>query len=115
MTAGHLTSVHPMIRFNETLFPNGVKWLSQYLHFKGFHFGIYEDAGNATCGYPGTRGYGSQDAHTFESWGVDYLKFDGCNVFPDSETTGQKIYHKWHTLLPNLKVPIVFSESAPAY
>ncbi|KXL43463.1 MAG: carbohydrate-binding module family 13 protein [Acidomyces sp. 'richmondensis'] len=84
--------VHPMIRFNETLFPNGVKWLSQYLHFKGFHFGIYEDAGNATCGYPGTRGYGSQDAHTFESWGVDYLKFDGCNAGTDNNTN-------WYTVM----------------
>jgi len=112
----HERAPNGSLQWNETLFPNGLIWLGQYLHSKGFHFGIYEDAGNETCGgYPGTRGHEAQDARTFESWGVDYLKLDGCNVFPDTEPTYQEVYHKWHTILPNLKVPIVFSESAPAY
>lgn len=55
------------------------------------------------------------DAKTFESWGVDYLKLDGCNVFPPTEKDYQDIYHKWHEILTSLERPLVFSESAPAY
>lgn len=35
-------------------FPSGMKALGDYLHEKGFKFGIYNCAGNKTCaGYPG--------------------------------------------------------------
>src|SRR6185312_1503164 len=70
-----------------TKFPHGMAWLGSYLHSKGLNFGIYEDAGSSTCGgYLGSgqpQGGGAdhfaQDAATFASWGVDYLKLDGCN------------------------------------
>lgn len=43
--------------------------------------GIYSDVGNRTCaGFPGSYGYYELDAQTFASWGVDLLKFDGCNA-----------------------------------
>jgi len=46
----------------------------------GLKFGLYSDAGNATCqGRPGSLGYESNDAQTYASWGVDYLKYDNCN------------------------------------
>lgn len=33
-----------------------------------------------TCaGRPGSFGYEFQDARTYASWGVDYLKYDWCN------------------------------------
>ena len=33
-----------------------------------------------TCaGYPGSEFYLQLDAQTFADWGVDLLKFDGCN------------------------------------
>ncbi|KAG5041869.1 hypothetical protein JHK87_005784 [Glycine soja] len=37
--------------------------------------------GYFTCAnvMPGSLGYGEQDAKTFASWGVDYLKYDICN------------------------------------
>ncbi|GAB5592255.1 hypothetical protein Unana1_07155 [Umbelopsis nana] len=81
-------------------------------------FAMYSDAGTLTCGgYPGSYGHEEIDAKTFASWGVDYLKLDGCNVDSVSgqsdEETYRQIYAKWHTLLPQLN--IVFSESAPAY
>ena len=61
-------------------FPSGIKALGDYVHSKGLLFGIYSDAGAKTCaGRPGTRGYEYQDARTYASWGVDYLKFDWCN------------------------------------
>ena len=37
--------------------------------------------GNTTCaGFPGSCGHYELDAQTFASWGVDLLKFDGCNA-----------------------------------
>jgi alpha-galactosidase len=47
----------------------------------GLKFGIYSDAGTETCaGYPGSIGNEDLDAETFSDWGLDYLKYDNCNV-----------------------------------
>lgn len=60
-------------------FPSGMKALGDWLHANGFKFGIYSCAGRMTCGgYPGSWGHEFQDARTFASWGVDYLKYDWC-------------------------------------
>src|SRR3954471_8873153 len=62
-------------------FPNGIKPLADYVHSKGLKFGIYTDAGLKTCqGRPGTYGHEEQDARTYASWGVDYVKEDWCNA-----------------------------------
>ena len=62
-------------------FPSGIKALADYVHSKGLKFGIYSDAGWKTCGgRPGSRGREFQDAKTYASWGVDYLKYDWCNT-----------------------------------
>jgi alpha-galactosidase len=62
-------------------FPSGIKALGDYVHSKGLLFGIYSDAGSKTCqGRPGSRGYEYQDARTYASWGVDYLKYDWCSA-----------------------------------
>ena len=38
-------------------FPSGMKSLAEYIHSKGLKFGIYSDAGTATCqGRPGKQG-----------------------------------------------------------
>jgi len=66
---------------NKEKFPSGIKALADYVHSKGLKFGIYSDAGYATCGgYPGSRGYEYQDARQYAAWGVDYLKYDWCNT-----------------------------------
>lgn len=65
---------------NAGRFPSGMKALGDYIHSKGLKFGIYSDVGDKTCGgYPGSRGHEYQDAVTYASWGVDYLKYDWCN------------------------------------
>ena len=65
-------------------FPNGMKYLADYVHSKGLKFGIYSAAGTLTClGLPGSFGYEYQDAEMFASWGVDYLKYDICH-YPGS-------------------------------
>ncbi|KAJ8255148.1 hypothetical protein GJAV_G00201490 [Gymnothorax javanicus] len=62
-------------------FPGGIKKLADYIHSKGLKLGIYADVGTKTCaGYPGSFGYYETDAETFAEWGVDLLKFDGCNM-----------------------------------
>lgn len=67
--------IHP----NPETFPSGMKALADYVHSKGLKFGIYSDAGNTTCGgRPGSRGHEYQDAISYASWGVDYLKYDWC-------------------------------------
>ena len=63
-----------------TKFPDGISGTASYVHSLGLKLGIYEDAGTATCaGYPGSLGHETEDANTFASWGVDYLKYDNCN------------------------------------
>ena len=62
-------------------FPNGIKALADYVHSLGLKFGIYSDAGSKTCaGRPAALGHEYQDALTYASWGVDYLKYDWCNT-----------------------------------
>ncbi|XP_076885936.1 alpha-galactosidase-like [Bidens hawaiensis] len=62
-------------------FPSGIKALADYVHNKGLKLGIYSDAGTQTCSLkmPGSLGHEEQDAKTFASWGIDYLKYDNCN------------------------------------
>lgn len=104
------------LQWNETKFPHGLPWLAEYVKARGFHLGIYEDSGNATCGgYPGSYGHEQLDAETFASWGIDYLKLDGCNVYPDTEQEYQARYSHWHRIFSNMSRPLIFSESAPAY
>ena len=60
-------------------FPSGIKALADYLHERGLKLGIYSDAGTNTCAcYAGSNGHEYQDAFTYASWGVDYLKYDWC-------------------------------------
>jgi len=60
-------------------FPD-MKGLGDYLHGEGFQYGIYSSAGGHCCQHtmPGSLGYEYIDAMDFASWGVDYLKYDGC-------------------------------------
>ncbi|HEY1890752.1 MAG TPA: glycoside hydrolase family 27 protein [Steroidobacteraceae bacterium] len=61
-------------------FPD-MKALADYLHSKGFKLGVYSSPGPMACyGYSGSHGHEEQDAKTFASWGVDYLKYDWCSA-----------------------------------
>lgn len=68
-------------------FPSGIKALADYIHAKGLKLGIYSDAAQLTCaGYTASLGFEEQDAKTFASWGIDYLKYDYCGAPADSAT-----------------------------
>lgn len=72
-------------------FPHGIKDLADYVHSKGLKLGIYSDAAQLTCaGYTASLGFEDQDARTFASWGIDYLKYDYCNAPTDMETARQR-------------------------
>ncbi|OAQ66120.1 glycoside hydrolase family 27 [Pochonia chlamydosporia 170] len=66
---------------NVTRFPDGLDGLSKKIHDMKLKFGIYSTAGTLTCaGYPASLEYEDVDAADFAKWGVDYLKYDNCNV-----------------------------------
>lgn len=99
-----------------------LKALGDYLHRRGLKFGIYEDAGYATCqGAAGSYGHFQQDANLYASWGVDYLKLDYCNQpldrYPGKThaQVAQIVYGQASQALLNTGRDIVFSASAPAY
>jgi alpha-galactosidase len=88
-------------------FPSGMQALADYVHGKGLKFGIYSDAGTATCqNRPGGRGYEFQDARQYAAWGVDYLKYDWCN---HSTQDSQASYSIMRDALKKSGRPIVFS------
>jgi alpha-galactosidase len=67
-------------------FPNGMKAVADYVHSVGLKFGIYSDAGTMTCQKrPAGLGHEFQDARTYASWEVDYLKYDWCNTLPGQD------------------------------
>ncbi len=68
---------------NDEILPNegfkDMKALADYAHSKGIKLGLYSSPGPKGCG--GTEGsyeHEDQDALTFASWGIDYLKYDLC-------------------------------------
>jgi alpha-galactosidase len=118
---------HGNLQVDPQRFPHGMKAVADQVHALGLKFGIYEDAGYETCGrFAGSgvpKGGGKdhfvQDTQLFASWGVDYLKLDGCNIYvPPGKTkiaAYRKAYKAESKALKHAGRPIVFSESAPAY
>ncbi|XP_022609136.1 alpha-N-acetylgalactosaminidase-like isoform X2 [Seriola dumerili] len=95
-------------------FPGGIAKLARYVHNRGLKLGIYADMGSHTCmGYPGTTLDKIElDAQTFASWGVDYLKFDGCYSNPVEQMLGYPLMSK---ALNATGRPMVYSCSWPVY
>jgi alpha-galactosidase len=57
-----------------------MKGLGDKIHALGLKFGIYSSPGPLTCGgYTASYGHELQDAQSFSSWGIDYLKYDWCS------------------------------------
>lgn len=99
-----------------------MKSLADYVHGKGLKFGIYEVPAATTCaqrggaypGQTGSLGHEEQDANTFASWGVDYLKYDWCS--PDGTLDDQIAgFTKMRDALLKTGRPIVYSINANSY
>ncbi|MEI7730762.1 MAG: glycoside hydrolase family 27 protein [Verrucomicrobiota bacterium] len=94
---------------NPKKFPGGIKALAAYIHDKGLKFGIYSCAGDKTCGGEvGSYGHEEDDATTFASWDVDYLKYDYCYA-PDDFPEAIKRYTRMGDALKATGRPIIFS------
>ena len=82
------------------------------LHSMGLGFGMYSSAGKFTCAqYAGSLGHETQDAQTFASWGVDYLKYDNC-YNEGQEGTALISYNRYKTMSDALNAtgrPILYS------
>jgi alpha-galactosidase len=101
------------LQANPKRFPSGIKALAAYIHQKGLKFGLYSSAGTSTCeplqenrGFPGGLGHEKQDAATFASWDVDYLKYDNCN---NQKINAQQRYTAMAEALRATGRPIFFS------
>jgi alpha-galactosidase len=99
-------------------FPD-MKALSDYVHGKGLKLGIYSSPGPKTCAnFEGSYGHEEQDAQTYASWGIDYLKYDLCGLREvmkgaGSQEAAHKImidaYIKMRDALRKTGRPIVYS------
>jgi alpha-galactosidase len=101
---------------NSSKFPDGIAAVASYVHSLGLKLGIYEDAGTTTCaGFAGSYGHDTQDANLFASWGVDYVKYDWCNIpfssFPGQshQQVAQTLYTRMRNALSATGRSIVFS------
>jgi alpha-galactosidase len=91
-------------------FPD-MKALADYVHSKGLKLGLYSSPGPRTCaGYEGSYGHEKQDANTWASWGIDYVKYDWCSasaMFKPEDEHG--VYQIMGDALRATGRPIVFS------
>jgi alpha-galactosidase len=75
------------IQWNMSKFPSG-SGIVDYVHGKGLKIGLYSTPNTSTCSavfgsksktvVVGSLGHETQDAKTFASWKIDYLKYDQC-------------------------------------
>jgi alpha-galactosidase len=95
-------------------FPD-MKGLSDYVHGLGLKLGIYSSPGPKTCGgYLGSYQHEEQDAKTYGSWGIDYLKYDWCsygNIAPKDPSLDEykKPYFVMRDALNTVNRDIMFS------
>jgi alpha-galactosidase len=102
-----------------TIVPNAkfpdMKALADYVHGLGLKIGIYSSPGPQTCGgYLGSWQHETQDAVSYNTWGIDYLKYDWCSYSsvagpaPDLDTY-KKPYAVMREALNSVHRDIVFS------
>lgn len=100
---------HGRIRPNSK-FPD-MKALGDYIHSRGFKFGIYSSPGPETCGgFVGSYGHEIEDAQTYAGWGVDFLKYDWCSagkVYRPDQI--ELAYKKMHDAMLKAGRPMVYS------
>ncbi|MBO0883933.1 MAG: glycoside hydrolase family 27 protein, partial [Mycobacterium sp.] len=100
-------------------FPDGIKPVAAYIHSLGLKFGIYASLGTTNCAQSaaGSWGHYQQDADTFASWGVDFVKVDWCAVpmdqFPGmtAEQVAQTLYGQFGDALRSAGRPMLYSLS----
>jgi alpha-galactosidase len=94
-------------------FPD-MKRLGDNLHAMGLKFGIYSSPGPLTCGgYTASYQYELNDAKSYASWGIDYLKYDWCSYDGIAKDTSlferKKPYFVMRDALNKVNRDIVYS------
>ncbi|MFI5253010.1 MAG: putative Ig domain-containing protein [Bacteroidota bacterium] len=83
-------------------FPD-MKALGDSIHSLGLKFGIYSSPGPLTCGgYTASYQHELNDATSYASWGIDYLKYDWCSYDKIAKDT----------TLPEYKAPYIVMRNA---
>ncbi len=101
---------------DEVKFPSGFKALSDKLHGMGLKFGMYNDVGTNLCAGAavGTCGHEKEDAHSYTTWGVDFLKVDNC-YYPYDNATFSNPENARFVFAPNIRsVKIGNTQKIPA-
>ncbi len=82
--------------------PNGLSWLTGWLHAHGLLAGIYTDAGASGCYHHGvgSLGHYQQDADAFAAWGFDAVKVDFCGAGQEG-LTPKPLYDQFARALRN--------------
>lgn len=95
-------SANGTLTWDEGRFPSGIPNLIEWLHQKGFKFGLYTSVGNETCStggrsypIPGSRNHYKVDAQTFADWKVDYIKLDWCGDITGQVWAGAKAHKEF--------------------
>jgi len=105
------------LQANPTTFPHGIAWLASQIHALGLKLGIYEAYGPGTCinsgALPGSFGHYQQDANTFASWGIDFVKFDNCAHPPAAQDTPTTLFPQMGAALKATGRPMVYSQELP--
>ncbi|MCR5686081.1 MAG: glycoside hydrolase family 27 protein [Lachnospiraceae bacterium] len=84
--------VNGLLTNDEVKFPHGFRYLADRLHEMGLKFGMYNDIGTNLCAGAavGTCGHEREDAGSYISWDVDFLKVDNCYYLWDDATFSDK-------------------------
>lgn len=99
-------------------FPRGIPWLADQIHALGLRFGIYTAIGTRTCqSLPASWGHYDQDAETFASWGVDFVKVDDCGGLPAGTTVDTLTEHfrQFGACLRQHNPDVVYSQELPIH
>ena len=99
-------------------FPRGMPWLADQVHALGLRFGLYTAIGARTCqSLPGSWGHYDQDARTFASWGVDFVKVDDCGGLPPGTSVEALTEHfrQFGACLRQHNPDVVYSQELPIH
>jgi alpha-galactosidase len=111
-------TAHGELTGDTAKFPRGMGWLADQIHALGLRFGIYTAIGTRTCqSLPASWGYYDQDARTFASWGVDFVKVDDCGGLPAGTTVDSLTEHfrQFGACLRQHNPDVVYSQELPIH
>ncbi|MEP7049444.1 MAG: NPCBM/NEW2 domain-containing protein [Pseudomonadota bacterium] len=95
-------------RFDPARLPDGIEGLSAWLHKRGLSLGLFVT--NADCGVgPASDGYEADDVKSFETWGIDYVKYVACVQATEANV------ERFANALSGASRPVVLSLTTPPF